>query len=80
VKKKEKSGIVKRLAEFFVIGLMMGVLEDVLAIYFATDAEITLSTLKVAVFVAFPFAVISELVVDSKKFRRFIKRILNKNG
>jgi len=50
----------------------MGVSEDLLAIHFATDVVITPHVFKVALLVAFPFAVISELVVDSKIFRRLL--------
>ncbi len=50
----------------------MGVTEDLLAIHFATDAVITPHVFKVAFLVALPFAMISELLVDSKLFRRLL--------
>jgi hypothetical protein len=53
-----------RLAEFFIVGLVMGVTEDIIAISFATDAEITYHTFIVAALVALPFAFISEIIVD----------------
>jgi len=57
-----------RLIEFIVIGIVMGLLEDILAIFFATDAEITLRVVFVVLAVAIPFAFISEIVVDHPRF------------
>jgi hypothetical protein len=65
-----------RLLEFFLIGLVMGIVEDVLAILLATDAKIDLRVVAVAGLVALPFAVISELVVDQRWFPAFVKRLL----
>lgn len=67
---KTKRKIAAHLVEFFIIGLVMGVSEDLLAIHFATDARIDWEVFKVAFLVALPFAVISELVVDFGVFRR----------
>lgn len=69
-----KRKIVARLIEFFFVGLLMGIIEDLLAIHFATDAKIDLNVVKVAFFVALPFAFISEILVDYKVFRRMLKR------
>lgn len=65
-----------RLLEFFLIGVVLGLVEDVIAIALATETKIDLKVILIALFVAFPFAVLSELVVDLKKFPRIIKRIL----
>ena len=69
---KTKRRVTIRFFEFFVIGLVMGVSEDLLAIHFATEAKITPHVFKVAFLVALPFAIISELIVDSKVFRRLL--------
>lgn len=69
-----KKIILSHLLEFFFIGLVMGIIEDMLAIYFATDAPITFHTFIVATLVAFPFAIISELVVDLKYYQRAFKK------
>ncbi|WP_254526073.1 hypothetical protein [Natrinema caseinilyticum] len=61
----------KRLLEFFVIGVVFGVSEDVLAVVVATDAEITLDVIGVVVTIAIPFAIVSELVVDHPRFLQF---------
>lgn len=59
------------LLEFFVIGVVFGVTEDVLAVVVATDAEVTLEVIAVVVLIAIPFAILSELVVDHPRFIHF---------
>jgi len=61
-----------RLIEFFVIGVCFGVIEDLIAITFATGGSFEWRYLWVAFAVALPFAVISELVVDHPNFWRHI--------
>lgn len=55
---------IRRFLEFFFIGIVMGVVEDLIAIFFATDSHITPEVVLIATAVAFPFAIISELIVD----------------
>jgi hypothetical protein len=74
-----KKRVIVRLVEFFVIGLVMGVSEDLLAIHFATEAQITPHVFKVAVLVALPFAFISEFVVDWGLFRKLLFKNHQKN-
>ncbi|OGE74649.1 MAG: hypothetical protein A3K06_01535 [Candidatus Doudnabacteria bacterium RIFCSPHIGHO2_01_52_17] len=57
-----------RLLEFLVIGVGMGLLEDLIAIAFATDATIDLRVIWVVLLVALPFAFLSEVVVDHPRF------------
>jgi hypothetical protein len=61
---------VKRFAEFFVIGLLFGVVEDLIAIRSVSDTLITWEVLGIVALVALPFAVISELLVDGKDIFR----------
>ncbi|MEX2008440.1 MAG: hypothetical protein WD850_03055 [Candidatus Spechtbacterales bacterium] len=63
-----------RFLEFFIVGFLLGVFEDVLVVVLATDAEITRHTLIIAALVALPFAVLSELIVDLPFARRTFKR------
>ena len=51
----------------------MGISEDLIAIHFATDAKITRHVFKVALLVAPPFTVISELIADSKIFHKLLR-------
>ncbi|MFH1522536.1 MAG: hypothetical protein ABIE43_01800 [Patescibacteria group bacterium] len=57
-----------RFIEFLVVGLLMGISEDLLAIFFATDAKINLNVIWIVIIVALPFAFISEFIVDHPRF------------
>lgn len=60
----------QRTMEFLVIGLVMGVTEDLLAVWLSTGEPITWSVLGIVIVVALPFAFLSEYVVDHPKFWR----------
>lgn len=60
-----------RLIEFFSIGIVMGVTEDLIVVVAATNEEITLQMIGIIVLVAIPFAGLSELVVDQEGFAYF---------
>ena len=69
-----------RLIEFFAVGILLGIIEDLIAILFATDASITFSVVWIAFLVALPFAIFSELIVDHPRFwELFFKRESNDN-
>jgi hypothetical protein len=65
-----------RLIEFFIIGVLFGVIEDLIAISLATKGEFKWEYVGIAVVVAVPFAFISEIVVDHPDFW---KKILPKH-
>lgn len=62
---------IARFLEFLVIGVFMGVIEDLLAIRLTTDEPFTLEMVVVVVLVAIPFAAIAELVVDHEEIKPF---------
>lgn len=64
---------VERFLEFLVIGVVMGLLEDLLALKLATGAEIDLRVIGIVLMVAVPFAAFSELVVDREEFKAWRK-------
>lgn len=69
---------VERVLEFFVIGVVAGVAEDLIAVRLATGAAIDARVVGIVVLVAIPFAVLSELVVDREDFgvfRRVARRV-----
>jgi len=68
MKKQDK---VLRIIEFFVVGILIGLTEDLLAIKFATDAKITFHVVLIVLLVAIPFAMLSELLVDHPRFWEF---------
>lgn len=57
-----------RFYEFLFIGVLVGVIEDLIAIYFATDASIDPRMIFIVFLIALPFAFLSEIVVDHPKF------------
>lgn len=57
-----------RFLEFLVIGVLVGIAEDLIAISVATDATIDLALIWIVFLVAFPFAILSEIVVDHPRF------------
>jgi len=50
--------------EFLIFGVIMGVIEDLIAIEVTTGIPITWRTIFIITLVAIPFAVIGELIVD----------------
>lgn len=67
-----------RFLEFFLVGIVLGVSEDLLAIFLVTNEPIDFRVVMVAFFVAFPFAVFSELIVDHEKFKNLMKKWFKK--
>lgn len=57
-----------RLLEFLIVGVVMGVIEDLIAIAFATEERIDLRVFWIVLLVAFPFAFVSEVIVDHPRF------------
>jgi len=53
-------------AEFLIFGIVLGVLEDVIAVTLATGETITWRTLGIIILVAIPFALFGELLVERK--------------
>lgn len=59
--------------EFFIFGVIMGIIEDLIVIGILTGGIITLNNILIVTLVAFPFAVINELIVDRDDWFKFIK-------
>lgn len=70
-KLKARREKIERFLEFFIVGLVLGVIEDVIAIKLATGAKIDFNIFKIAFLVALPFAIFSELIVDRPNFWKF---------
>ena len=64
----------ERFIEFFFIGLVMGIIEDLIAVKAVTDITITWKMAGIIALVALPFAAFSELVVDAKPLFSFFKK------
>jgi hypothetical protein len=65
--------------EFLIFGIILGIVEDTLAIALATDETITWSTIGIVVLVTIPFAIVGELVVDNVDHFRFWRKVLTKD-
>ncbi|MFH1971761.1 MAG: hypothetical protein ABIJ05_05280 [Patescibacteria group bacterium] len=68
--------ILKRSFEYFIIGMVVDLSENMLVIKFATKEVITWQTVKIAFLVVLPFAILMELVFDPIIRRK----ILGENG
>lgn len=66
--------MLNRFIEFFIVGLVLGVIEDLIAIFLVTKEPIDLRVFWIAFFVALPFAVFSELIVDHDKFKNLMRK------
>lgn len=66
--------MLNRFLEFFIVGLALGVIEDLIAIFLVTNEPIDFRIFWIAFFVALPFAVFSELIVDHNKFKNLMSR------
>lgn len=64
-----------RTFEFLIIGVVFGVVEDFLAVRLAGDADSAWEILKTVFWVAVPFAIFSELIVDQPEFWRKLFRL-----
>ena len=50
--------------EFFVFGVVMGIIEDLIAVKATTGVTITWNTIGIIVLITIPFAIIGEILVD----------------
>ena len=61
--------------EFLVFGIIVGVVEDLIAVALVTDAAITWHVVGVVVLVAIPFAFLGEILVDQVDFIKIWRRL-----
>jgi hypothetical protein len=62
--------------EFLIFGIIVGVVEDIIAIKVTTGEPITWHVLGIIVLVAIPFAFIGEVLVDRINFVELFRRLL----
>lgn len=62
--------------EFLIFGIVFGIIEDVIAVKVTTGEPITWKIIGIIVLIAFPFAVIGEIIADNINFTSFIERVL----
>lgn len=61
--------------EFLIFGVIVGVIEDLIAIQFATEARITWSVFLIVFLVAIPFAFLGEVLIDRVDFIAILRKI-----
>ena len=59
--------------EFLIFGIALGIVEDILAIWFATDAQITPRVFLIVLLVTIPFAALGELIVDRVHWFKWLR-------
>ncbi len=62
--------------EFLIFGIALGIVEDIIAIWFATDARITWHVFVVVLIVTIPFAAFGELIVDRVHWFKWLREKL----
>ena len=77
---KTRRHVIVRFLEFFFLGLVMGITEDLLAIRLATDAKIDAHVFRIAFLVALPFALVSEVLADFGLFKRLFLKAQEKKA
>ena len=69
---------VEVFSEFLVFGILVGVIEDIIAVKVVADVAITWGTVGIIVLIAIPFAVLGEVVVDRIDFIELFRKMFNK--
>lgn len=64
--------------EFLIFGIVIGIVEDVIAVKLATGASLNWDILVIIVLIAIPFAFLGEVVADNIDFSKILKRIFEK--
>ncbi len=64
--------------ELLVFGIVIGIIEDLTAIKFATGEPITLKIIGIVILIAIPFAILGEVIFDRIDFATIFKRMFGK--
>jgi hypothetical protein len=64
--------------EFLCFGVIMGVIEDMIAVRITSGTPITWKVFGVIVLIAIPFAFIGEMIVDKINFVKLFRRFFSK--
>ncbi|MDZ7726053.1 MAG: hypothetical protein U5L75_00530 [Candidatus Campbellbacteria bacterium] len=65
--------------EFLVFGIVIGIVEDLIAVKLTTGESITWNMVGIIVLIAIPFAILGEIIADNIDMEKYIKRFMNKN-
>ena len=62
--------------EFLIFGIIVGIIEDVIAVKIVSGEPITYKVIGIIFIIAVPFAIIGEIVADNIDFIAIFKRII----
>lgn len=74
----KKAKKIEVFLEFLVFGVVIGVTEDLLAVWLVTGEHITWSVIGLVVLIAVPFAILGEIIADNINMTKHIERFLHK--
>ncbi len=77
---RKKAKKIEVVLEFLIFGIAIGVVEDVLAVTFATGEPITWKIIGIIVVIAIPFAFLGEIVADNVHLEKYIARVLRRKS
>jgi len=66
--------------EFLIFGIVVGVIEDLIAVKVATGDPITWKVVIIVVAVAIPFAYLGEVVADQVDFTKYLEKWFGKKN
>ena len=75
-KNRDKAKNIEVAFEFFVFGVAIGIVEDIIAVKVVTGEEITLEVFGIIVLIAIPFAILGEIFADNIDFSQYIRPFL----
>ena len=66
-------------SEFLIFGIVVGVIEDLIAVEVVADVKITWHVIGIIVLIAIPFALLGEVLVDRIDFVEVFKKVFKKS-
>lgn len=79
IKISKKAKRIEVMLEFLIFGIVIGVVEDILAVFITTGEPITFRIVGLVIMIAIPFAIIGEIFADNVDFSRIIQKYFLKN-
>lgn len=76
----KKAKRIEVFAEFLVFGILIGTIEDIIAVKVVAGIPITLQTIGVIVMIAIPFAILGEVFADTIDFVELFRKVFRKRS
>lgn len=77
-KRRSKWYKMEVIFELLVFGIIVGVIEDIVAIKITTGENISWEAVGIVVLIAVPFAILGEIIFDNIDFASIFKRLFSK--